>query len=255
MSSSSTRATRPRSRSSILRERVLEVIGYRPFEADRRVFIIDPADEMTVEAQDALLKTLEEPPPAAILVLVTAYADTLAADDSIALPSHPFRAAAGVGGRPRPGRAAEDRSRQGARRWRPCRAAASRARWRRSSAISTSDRAAALALVEAGRGARRRQAQGRGASSPSTARTAATAKRSATGSRSSRRSCATSACSAPARRATLANSDLERELRALASTYDLPRAHRGLRRDQPAPRKPSTATPARRSSPTGWRSA
>jgi DNA polymerase-3 subunit delta' len=60
-----------------LRERVLDVIGYRPFEARRRVFIIDPADEMTWEAQDALLKTLEEPPPSAILILVTAYPDTL----------------------------------------------------------------------------------------------------------------------------------------------------------------------------------
>ena len=61
----------------VLRERVLDVIGYRPFEASRRVFIIDPADAMTPQAQDALLKTLEEPPPSAILILVTAYPDTL----------------------------------------------------------------------------------------------------------------------------------------------------------------------------------
>jgi DNA polymerase-3 subunit delta' len=60
-----------------LRERILDVVGYRPFEAKRRVYLVDPADEMTLEAQDALLKTLEEPPPAAILVLVTAYPDTL----------------------------------------------------------------------------------------------------------------------------------------------------------------------------------
>jgi DNA polymerase-3 subunit delta' len=60
-----------------LRERLLEVVGYRPFEARRRVFIIDPADEMTLEAQDALLKTLEEPPSSATLMLVTAYPDTL----------------------------------------------------------------------------------------------------------------------------------------------------------------------------------
>jgi len=60
-----------------LRERVLDVVGYRPFEAKRRVFIIDPADELTKEAQDALLKTLEEPPPSALLLLVTAYPDTL----------------------------------------------------------------------------------------------------------------------------------------------------------------------------------
>ncbi len=60
-----------------LRERVLDSIGYRPFEARRRVYLIDPADEMTVEAQDALLKTLEEPPAAAMLILISAYADTL----------------------------------------------------------------------------------------------------------------------------------------------------------------------------------
>jgi DNA polymerase-3 subunit delta' len=60
-----------------VRDQLLEVVGYRPFEARRRVFIIDPADEMTLEAQDALLKTLEEPPSSATLVLVTAYPDTL----------------------------------------------------------------------------------------------------------------------------------------------------------------------------------
>ena len=60
-----------------LRARVLSVIGYRPFEAERRVFIIDPADDMVEQAQDALLKTLEEPPSAATIILVTAYPDTL----------------------------------------------------------------------------------------------------------------------------------------------------------------------------------
>jgi DNA polymerase-3 subunit delta' len=61
----------------MLRERVLDAVGYRPFEGARRIYIIDPADEMTPETQDALLKTLEEPPPAAILMLITAYPDTL----------------------------------------------------------------------------------------------------------------------------------------------------------------------------------
>lgn len=60
-----------------IRERVLDIVGYRPFEARRRVYIIDGADDLTREAQDALLKTLEEPPPAAILILVTALPDTL----------------------------------------------------------------------------------------------------------------------------------------------------------------------------------
>jgi len=60
-----------------LRDRVLQAVGYRPFEGRRRVFIIDPADDLTTQAQDALLKTLEEPPPSAVLVLVSARADTL----------------------------------------------------------------------------------------------------------------------------------------------------------------------------------
>lgn len=60
----------------VLRERVLDVIGYRPFEARKRVFIII-ADDLRDEAQDALLKTLEEPPASAILILISAYPDTL----------------------------------------------------------------------------------------------------------------------------------------------------------------------------------
>jgi len=62
-----------------LRERILDVAGYRPFEAERRVYIIDPADKLTEQAQDALLKTLEEPPSAAILILISARPDTLVA--------------------------------------------------------------------------------------------------------------------------------------------------------------------------------
>jgi len=61
----------------VLRERLLDVVGYRPFEAKRRVYIIDGAEDMTNEGQDALLKTLEEPPSASILVLVSAYPDVL----------------------------------------------------------------------------------------------------------------------------------------------------------------------------------
>src|SRR5262245_43730369 len=62
----------------VLRERVLDVIGYRPFEAARRVFII-AADDLQDAGQDALLKTLEEPPPSAMLILISAYPDSLSA--------------------------------------------------------------------------------------------------------------------------------------------------------------------------------
>ena len=42
----------------------------RPFEADRRVYLILDADRMNEDAADALLKDLEEPPSYAVIVLV-----------------------------------------------------------------------------------------------------------------------------------------------------------------------------------------
>jgi DNA polymerase-3 subunit delta' len=42
----------------------------RPFEADRRVYVVYSAETMNEDAADALLKDLEEPPPYAVIVLV-----------------------------------------------------------------------------------------------------------------------------------------------------------------------------------------
>ncbi len=61
-------------KSEIVVDQVREVIrkiGYRPFEGRSRVVIVDPADELNADAQDAFLKVLEEPPPRNVLVLVT----------------------------------------------------------------------------------------------------------------------------------------------------------------------------------------
>jgi DNA polymerase-3 subunit delta' len=44
--------------------------AYAPRESRRRVFLVEPADRMNVESQNALLKTLEEPPGQAVIVLV-----------------------------------------------------------------------------------------------------------------------------------------------------------------------------------------
>ena len=51
--------------------------AYRPFEGRRRVVVIDEADALLAEAQNALLKTLEEPPSASVFVLITARPDLL----------------------------------------------------------------------------------------------------------------------------------------------------------------------------------
>jgi DNA polymerase-3 subunit delta' len=53
--------------------------AYRPFEGKRRLVIIDGADALISEAQNALLKTLEEPPPASVFVLITSRPDVLLA--------------------------------------------------------------------------------------------------------------------------------------------------------------------------------
>ncbi len=49
----------------------------RPLEAPRRVVIVDDAEAMQEPAQEALLKTLEEPPPAVTIVLLASDAEAL----------------------------------------------------------------------------------------------------------------------------------------------------------------------------------
>jgi DNA polymerase-3 subunit delta' len=55
-----------------VRERVIRGAAYRPFEGERRVFVIEAAEAMADESQNALLKTLEEPPHYAHLLLLSA---------------------------------------------------------------------------------------------------------------------------------------------------------------------------------------
>jgi len=52
-------------------------VALAPYEGRKRVVIIDPAEEMSDGAQNAFLKTLEEPPPHVVFVLVSADAGRL----------------------------------------------------------------------------------------------------------------------------------------------------------------------------------
>jgi DNA polymerase-3 subunit delta' len=70
-----TRTGRPRSEPEIRVDQVRDLIGEiagAPFEARRRVFVIDDAHTMNEAAQNALLKSLEEPPPRSHVILVSA---------------------------------------------------------------------------------------------------------------------------------------------------------------------------------------
>jgi DNA polymerase-3 subunit delta' len=54
-----------------VRERVIRAASYRPFEGEKRVFVIEAAEQMRDESQNALLKTLEEPPHFVHIVLLS----------------------------------------------------------------------------------------------------------------------------------------------------------------------------------------
>ena len=60
-----------------VRRMVLERVGYGPHEGRARVFVIRDADELTVSAANALLKTLEEPGQGTHFVLLTSRPNRL----------------------------------------------------------------------------------------------------------------------------------------------------------------------------------
>ena len=60
-----------------VRELVDRRLSLRRFEGRRRFVLLDPADAMNPQSQNAILKTLEEPPPETTLVLVSSSADGL----------------------------------------------------------------------------------------------------------------------------------------------------------------------------------
>ncbi len=54
-----------------VREQVIRASAYRPYEGGKRVFVIEAAEAMRDESQNAMLKTLEEPPEFVHLILLT----------------------------------------------------------------------------------------------------------------------------------------------------------------------------------------
>ncbi|MQA00341.1 MAG: NACHT domain-containing protein [Dehalococcoidia bacterium] len=57
--------------------RVERVASLAPFRSRRRIFVIDTADDLQTEAAHALLKTLEEPPPTVLLLMLATDGDAL----------------------------------------------------------------------------------------------------------------------------------------------------------------------------------
>lgn len=60
-----------------IREQVNYNIVLKPYSSARKVYIIDEAEKMNDQAQNALLKTLEEPPAYATIILLTSNLEAL----------------------------------------------------------------------------------------------------------------------------------------------------------------------------------
>ncbi|GFI23715.1 DNA polymerase III subunit tau [Lachnospiraceae bacterium] len=60
-----------------IRQQVNADIGIKPYSGDYKIYIIDEAEKMNVQAQNALLKTLEEPPGYAVILLLVTRAETM----------------------------------------------------------------------------------------------------------------------------------------------------------------------------------
>ncbi|MFN0121964.1 MAG: DNA polymerase III subunit delta' [Blastocatellia bacterium] len=56
---------------------LVQEVQYRPRETRQRFFLIDQADRLREEAANSLLKTLEEPPGASTIILITSRPDAL----------------------------------------------------------------------------------------------------------------------------------------------------------------------------------
>ena len=54
-----------------IREQINDTIMIRPYSGYHKIYIVDEAEKMTVQAQNALLKTIEEPPSYAVIILIT----------------------------------------------------------------------------------------------------------------------------------------------------------------------------------------
>lgn len=76
----------------IIREFMIEAVGKRPMRGRAKVFIVEEAERLSTEAQNAMLKTLEEPPATTFIILLTRALDRLLPTVRSRAHPVPFRA-------------------------------------------------------------------------------------------------------------------------------------------------------------------
>lgn len=60
-----------------IREQINQDMGIKPYSSKYKIYIVNEAEKMNVQAQNALLKTLEEPPAYGIIILLTTNVDAM----------------------------------------------------------------------------------------------------------------------------------------------------------------------------------
>ncbi|MGI6070227.1 MAG: DNA polymerase III subunit delta' [Blautia sp.] len=60
-----------------IRRQVVDDVAIKPYRGPYKIYLINDADKMTPQAQNALLKTIEEPPAYAVILLLTNNVDGL----------------------------------------------------------------------------------------------------------------------------------------------------------------------------------
>lgn len=60
-----------------IREQLIQDVGIKPYESPYKIYIVNDADKLTLQAQNALLKTIEEPPAYAVILLLANNPDAL----------------------------------------------------------------------------------------------------------------------------------------------------------------------------------
>lgn len=58
-----------------VREQLLETVDLKPFQYEKEIYIIEKADTLNIQSQNALLKTLEEPPAHVVFLLLAERAE------------------------------------------------------------------------------------------------------------------------------------------------------------------------------------
>lgn len=89
-----------------IREQLINDVTIKPYSSPYKIYIIDEAQKLTLQAQNALLKTIEEPPAYAVVMLLADNPGCAASDDFVTLRAVKFK----TSGRPACERLSDERN-------------------------------------------------------------------------------------------------------------------------------------------------